>query len=67
MTVKTIVVAMAFLLGATTATLAQSDYTTGTAENSMAAGFPSPYGYGSGLYAYVAPGYDYGRAEWGRD
>jgi hypothetical protein len=36
------------------AAMAQSDYTTGSAANRAAAGYPSPYG--SGLYAY-APGW----------
>ncbi len=56
MIAKNIVVVMAFLLSATTATLAQSAYTTGSAAGNAAAGYPSPYGYGSGLYAY-APTY----------
>jgi hypothetical protein len=38
------------------AALAQSAYTTGSAASRAAAGYSSPYGYGSGLYAY-APGY----------
>jgi hypothetical protein len=38
------------------AALAQSAYTTGTAASRAAAGYPSPYGYGSGLYDY-APGH----------
>jgi hypothetical protein len=38
------------------AALAQSAYTTGTAASRAAAGYPSPYGYGSGFYAY-APGH----------
>jgi hypothetical protein len=38
------------------AALAQSAYTTGTAASRAAAGYPSPYGNGSGLYAY-APGH----------
>jgi hypothetical protein len=38
------------------AALAQSAYTTGTAASRSAAGYPSPYGYGSGLYDY-APGH----------
>jgi hypothetical protein len=38
------------------AALAQSAYTTGSAASRVAAGYPSPYGYGSGLYAYV-PGH----------
>jgi hypothetical protein len=59
-----------FALVATIATLsiaapaagrAQSAYTTGTVESSQAAGYPSPSGYGGGLYAYV-PGYSYGHA-----
>jgi hypothetical protein len=36
-----------------TAALAQSAYTTGSAASNAAAGYGSPYGYGSGLYAYV--------------
>jgi|HubBroStandDraft_6_1064221.scaffolds.fasta_scaffold561071_2 hypothetical protein len=36
------------------AAMAQSDYTTGSAANRVAAGYPSPYG--RGLYDY-APGY----------
>jgi hypothetical protein len=39
-----------------TAAMAQSAYTTGSAASRAAAGYPSPYGYGSGLYAY-APGH----------
>jgi hypothetical protein len=35
---------------------AQSVYTSGTAASRAAAGYPSPYGYGSGLYDY-APGH----------
>jgi hypothetical protein len=43
------------------AALAQSAYTTGSAASRIAAGYPSPYGYGgSGLYAY-APGYVHDR------
>ena len=38
------------------AALAQSAYTTGSAASRAAAGYPSPYGYGGGLYAY-APGH----------
>ncbi|HEY2528816.1 MAG TPA: hypothetical protein VGJ20_12855 [Xanthobacteraceae bacterium] len=56
MSVKTIVTAIALLLGATSATLAQSAYTTGTIASSEAAGYGSPGGYGSGFYDY-APGH----------
>ena len=42
------------------AAMAQSDYTTGSAANRAAAGYPSPYG--SGLYAY-APGYWHDHAQ----
>jgi hypothetical protein len=46
--------------------MAQSAYTTGSAASNAAAGYPSPYGYGSGLYAYapdhVAPAHVHGRA-----
>jgi hypothetical protein len=38
------------------AALAQSAYTTGTAASRGTAGYSSPYGYGSDLYAY-APGH----------
>ena len=38
------------------ATLAQSAYTTGSAADRAAAGYPSPYGYGSGLYGYAQGG-----------
>jgi hypothetical protein len=48
------------------AALAQSAYTTGTAASNAAAGYGSPYGYGSGLYAY-APGRVYGRSVRGRN
>ena len=47
------------------AALAQSAYTTGTEANRVAAGYPSPYGYGSGLYAY-APEHIHGHRAWGR-
>jgi hypothetical protein len=47
------------------ATLAQSAYTTGSAASRAAAGYASPYGYGSGLYAY-APGRVFGRFAQGR-
>ena len=49
--VRKLTLAMALLLGAAPAALAQSDYTTGTISNSVTAGYPSPYGAGSGLYA----------------
>jgi len=59
---KEIILAIALVLGATSAALAQSAYTSGTIASSEAAGYPSvdgpsTGGYGSGLYAY-APGYD---------
>ncbi len=66
MTAKTIIVAMALVLGATSAALAQSAYTSGTIASSERAGYPSVGGYGSGLYAY-APGYGYGQAEKDRE
>jgi hypothetical protein len=59
MTTKTIIIAIALLLGAAPAALAQSAYTTGTAASNAAAGYPSPYGGGSGIYDYVP---DYGHA-----
>jgi FlaG/FlaF family flagellin (archaellin) len=56
-----IAIAIVFLLSATPAALAQSAYTTGTAASDEAAGYPSPYGNGSGFYAY-RPGYGYGHS-----
>jgi hypothetical protein len=47
------------------AALAQSAYTTGTAASDAAAGYPSPYGSGSGLYAY-APAHSFGSSAHGR-
>jgi hypothetical protein len=47
---------VALLSGAAPAALAQSAYTTGTITNSVAAGYPSPYGTGSEFYDY-APGF----------
>ncbi len=47
-----IILTVALVLGATSAALAQSAYTTGSAENRADAGYSSPYG-GAGLYAYV--------------
>jgi hypothetical protein len=65
MTLNKIIVAAALVAGATlgvsSAALAQSAYTTGTIASSERAGYPSPEGYGTGLYAY-APGYASGRA-----
>ena len=58
--------ATALVLGATSAALAQSAYTTGTIASSERAGYPSAGGYGSGLYNY-APGYDYGHAARNRE
>lgn len=46
------------------AALAQSAYTTGTAVSDAAAGYPSPYGFGSGFYAY-APAHGHGRSAHG--
>lgn len=42
-----------------TAALAQSAYTSGTAASRERAGYPSPYGGSSGFYAY-ARGHTYG-------
>jgi hypothetical protein len=56
MTAKKVIMAIAFVLVASSAASAQSAYTTGTIASSEAAGYPAPAGYGSGLYAY-APGY----------
>jgi hypothetical protein len=59
MTTKKIVLAAALVvgtaLGASSAALAQSAYTTGTIASSERAGYPAP-AFGGGLYAY-APGY----------
>jgi hypothetical protein len=44
------------LLGVAPAALAQSAYTTGTITDSIAAGYPSPYGPPSDFYNY-APGF----------
>jgi hypothetical protein len=56
MTPKMIVVAIVLLMSATSAALAQANFTTGTAGGDAAAGYPTSNGYGTGLYAY-APGY----------
>jgi hypothetical protein len=64
MAARKIVVALAIVLATTTAALAQSAYTTGTIADSEAAGYPSPYGSGSHVYAHVyayAPSYVHGR------
>lgn len=53
MTTTKIIAALAFLLAATGAAFAQSAYTSGTEASSVAAGYPSPYGGGAGVYAYV--------------
>ena len=52
MTARKIIVATAILLSASSAALAQSAWTTGTAASRESAGYASPYG-GSGLYAYA--------------
>lgn len=59
MTAKKIIVAAALLFGATSAALAQSAWTDGSAADSARAGFASSYG--GGLYAY-APGSVSGQA-----
>jgi hypothetical protein len=61
MSAKTIITAIALLLSATSATLAQSAYTTGTIASDEQAGYPSPYGNGSSLYDY-APSHISGHA-----
>jgi hypothetical protein len=50
---KKIFLAMAFLLSAAPAALAQSAYTSGTEASRVRAGYPSPYGYSSGLSSYA--------------
>jgi hypothetical protein len=47
------------VIALSTAALAQSAYTSGTAASRERAGYPSPYGGSRGFYAY-APGYAYG-------
>jgi hypothetical protein len=60
MNAKKMVVAIVLLLGAASGAQAQSAYTTGTAASNAAAGYASPGGFGSGLYAYApADGYGY--------
>jgi hypothetical protein len=57
MIAKKIIITAALLLGATSAALAQSAWTTGTASDRERAGFPSPFG--GSLYSYApdfAPG-----------
>jgi hypothetical protein len=51
MTAKKIIIATALLLSATSAALAQSTWTTGTAADTARAGYGSPNG--SSLYAYA--------------
>jgi hypothetical protein len=51
-TTETIIITMALLLGAPAAALAQSAYTSGTADSSAMAGYPTPGG-GVGVYDYV--------------
>lgn len=53
MSAKKIILAMAFLLSAAPVALAQSAYTSGTAASRVRAGYPSPYGYSSGLSSYA--------------
>jgi hypothetical protein len=59
MAAKKMIVAAALLLGATSAALAQSAWTTGSAADRERAGYASPYG--SNLYAY-APGFASGHS-----
>lgn len=62
MIAKRLIVATAILLGASSAALAQSAWTTGTAVDRAAAGYALPYG--AGLYAYdpdFLSGHAYGR------
>ena len=49
-TLALIAAVAAFGIAAPAAALAQSAYTTGTAASDAAAGYPSPYGYGSSTY-----------------
>jgi hypothetical protein len=55
---KKIILAIAVVLGGTSAALAQSDYTSGTISSSEAAGYPTignpaTGSFGSDLYAYA--------------
>lgn len=43
----------AFAIASPAAAMAQSAYTTGTEADSVAAGYPSPYGNSNDLYAYA--------------
>lgn len=52
MNAKKIIISVAFLFGATSAALAQSAWTTGTAADRARAGYASPYG--GGLYGGYA-------------
>jgi hypothetical protein len=49
---RTLALALILSVGAASAALGQSEYTTGTNASNVAAGYPSPYGRGSGAYAY---------------
>lgn len=51
MNAKKIVLAATLVLGATSAAMAQSAWTTGTAADRARAGYPTPYA--GGLYAYA--------------
>ncbi|HEY2532947.1 MAG TPA: hypothetical protein VGJ20_34285 [Xanthobacteraceae bacterium] len=61
MSTKKIILAIAFLLSAAPVALAQSAYTSGTEASRVRAGYPSPYGYSSGLSSYAQTS-GYGRA-----
>jgi len=63
LTLIAVIAAASIVLPATA--LAQSAYTTGTPASDAAAGYPSPYGSGSELYAY-APAHGFGRSAHGR-
>jgi hypothetical protein len=63
MAARKIIAALVIVLATITAASAQSAYTTGTIADSEAAGYPSPYGFGSHVYAHVyayAPSYVHG-------
>jgi hypothetical protein len=64
MTTKIIISTLALLLGAPSAALAQSAYTTGSAAGNAMAGYSSPYG-GGAIYAYV-PNYGHVRHHYWR-
>jgi hypothetical protein len=64
-TLMAIAATAALAIALPTVASAQSEYTSGTVAGDTAAGYPSPYGYGNGLYSY-APDYGHSHAAQGR-